>query len=147
RATPSRAVRQAGLAHPYPGNTVLLFDHIGFDTCRGRNGVTMGVGNATPATVELQAVITALDGVALDAAQVQGHEAVRAKVVQRSQLHIAAAKENDGPIQQLSMQHLAWLDFVSPSGHIPGVFKKWHDCLQMGTNFYSSYCSRIYIVD
>src|SRR5690606_41327667 len=104
----TRAVSEAGRAQPYPGNTVPLVDHVGFDTCRGRNGVTMGVGNATPAPVDVQAVITALDGVALDAAQVQGHEAVRGKVVQRSQLHIAAAKENDGPIQQLSMQHLAW---------------------------------------
>src|SRR5262249_46770667 len=123
-----RGIGQRRIAHPEPDEAMPLDHGIGAHASGGVDGLLRGHEGAAPLRVELQPVIAADDGVALEPALGQRHQAMPAGVLQRSNPPVRLPVHHDMLAADRPRQQRA-LDLGVPARGVPGVHGKgfWHD--------------------
>ena len=113
-------VRQRGVAHPDPQQTIALLQWIGAHLCAAGWLVHARRFDAGARAVKGQAVVAAFELVVMQTAHGQRQLAVRAGIFQGHHAAILAAIEHDVLVQDfLGVQ--AFGDFLVPGGDIPGI--------------------------
>jgi hypothetical protein len=84
----------------------------------------MRIGDACALTVELQAMVAALDDAVGDPSLAQRGETVRTAIAQSGQLAAIVAKHDHRSIRNGSCERPVAGDFIAPTGHVPNIAKE-----------------------
>jgi hypothetical protein len=124
-----RDVRELGIAGPHPDPPLSLVHRETAHAKRAGRGRLSRHLDAAAVGIELQTVIHAAKGVALEPAQRERRVAMRTAILEGVQRAVGPSIDHDGfpghaPSEQRARGH-----FMAPGEHVPAVADEWHDRL------------------